>query len=89
MQRRETEGRRQGAERDATQPIAGQPRTDDEEEHLEEPERVPSLLTARELEARKPRKEGLPTGETDASASFDGEPDEPPITDDKPAKRKR
>lgn len=56
MQRRDMEERRKGAERDAAQPIAGQPRGDHEEDPLEEPERVPSFLSARELQASDPSK---------------------------------
>ena len=41
---------RRNAERDAAQPIAGQPR--DDEEQLQDAEAVPSFLTARELQAR-------------------------------------
>jgi hypothetical protein len=58
MQRNHTERRREprrGAEREATQPAAGQPR-DEEEDDLQNPEDIPSLLTAREFEARDPAK---------------------------------
>jgi hypothetical protein len=48
-------GARQGAEHDIVQPIGKQPPTE-EEEHTEEPERAPSFLSARELQARKPAK---------------------------------
>ena len=49
-------GRRKDAEKDAAQPIGGQPRSDDEEEHTEEPPRAPSFLSARELLAQDPAK---------------------------------
>ena len=64
--------RKDNAERNAAQPMAGQPRADDEEEGLESPERVPSLLTARELQARDPAK---------AERQDD---DEPALDDDEP-----
>ena len=48
--------RRKNAERDASQPIAGQPRSDEEDEDLQGPEQVPSFLTARELQARDTAK---------------------------------
>ena len=58
MQRNQNPGQnpRRNAERDAAQPIAGQPRTDEEDDALENPETVPSFLTARELQAREPAK---------------------------------
>jgi hypothetical protein len=59
MQRNESERRRdprKTAERDASQPMGGQPRPDDGDEPLEKPENVPSFLTARELQAREPAK---------------------------------
>ena len=46
-----------------------QPRTDDERDELEEPERVPSLLSARELQAPVP-------AENESPASVDEEPSE-------------
>jgi hypothetical protein len=75
MQRNEPERRRdprKTAERDASQPMGGQPRPgDDESESLQKPENVPSFLTARELQARDPAKnEGQkPTGERPATGS--------------------
>jgi hypothetical protein len=48
--------RSQNAERDAAQPMAGQPRSDDDEDSLQQPDDVPSFLTARELQARDPEK---------------------------------
>ena len=51
---------RHTAERDASQAMGGQPRTDDEEDDLQEPEQVPSFLTARELQARVPGKGPAP-----------------------------
>jgi hypothetical protein len=59
MQRNETERRREPrreAERDAAQPLGGQPRSGGDEDHLQEPDQVPSFLTARELQAREPAK---------------------------------
>jgi hypothetical protein len=58
MQRNQNPGQnpRRNAERDATQPVAGQPRADAEDEELQDPETVPSFLTARELQARDPVK---------------------------------
>jgi len=41
---------RQGAERDAAQPITGSPRSADDDEHLQPAEDVPSRLTAKEFE---------------------------------------
>ena len=51
---------RRTAERDATQAMGGQPRTDEEDDALPEPDRVPSFLTARELQV----PEGKPQAET-------------------------
>ena len=50
--------RRINADRDASQPIDGQPRADDDESdnELQKPDDVPSFLTARELQARDPAK---------------------------------
>jgi len=55
---------RHGAERDATQAMGGQPRTDDEDDELQEPDRVPSFLTARELQVQeaRPQAETAPKG---------------------------
>ena len=77
---------------DATQAMAGQPRSDAEDDELQEPERVPSFLTARELQAKDPAKgssAGDPGGDRHGSASFAGARDEPPITDDTPARGNR
>jgi hypothetical protein len=52
------ENPRRNAERDAVQPIAGQPRTDEEDDELQDPEQVPSFLTARELQAKDPARRG-------------------------------
>ena len=84
--------RRQGAEKDATQPMAGQPRDADDEEELEQPENVPSPLTAREFQARSPRGDAdgeKDTGERHASASFAGSKGEPAITEDEPPRGNR
>ena len=48
---------RRGAEHDASQPIGGAPREDDEDA-VQEAERVPSFLTARELQSRDPETKG-------------------------------
>ena len=50
MQQRSGTDRRRAAERNAAQPLGGQPRATDDEEELEEPERVPSLLQASEFD---------------------------------------
>jgi hypothetical protein len=63
MQRNQPERRhdpRKTAERDASQAMGGQPRPGsepDEDESLQKPENIPSLLTARELRAREPAKD--------------------------------
>ena len=94
MQRNRMDGRpqpRQNAERNATHPIAGQPR-DDDEDALEKPENVPSLLTARELQVRDPGKGEDGDGtieERHASASFDGEKGEPRVSDEEPPRGER
>ena len=85
MQRSSTEGQR-------AQQIGGQPRTNDDHDELENPERVPSFLTARELQAKEPGKgesRGDSGGDRHANASFEGERGEPAITKDKPARGKR
>ena len=84
--------RKDNAERNAAQPMAGQPRDADDEE-LQDPEKVPSFLTARELQARDPAKSGEnddgEAGERDASASFDGEKGEPTVDEDEPPRANR
>jgi hypothetical protein len=55
-QGKEREGRRQGAERTAAQPIGQESQAADEGDHPENPERAPSFLSARELQAREPAK---------------------------------
>ena len=64
--------RSQNAERDAAQPMAGQPRSDDDEDDLQQPDDVPSFLTARELQARDPAKAD---GAGDTADDADEEPD--------------
>ena len=84
--------RRQGAERDAAKPIAGQPQSDDAKEELQNPADIPSHLTARELRARDPAKTGegeRKTGERHASASFSGPKGEPIISDEDPPRGNR
>jgi hypothetical protein len=59
MERNEPERRREPrktAERDASQPVGGQPMPGDEDASLQKPEDTPSFLTARELQARDPAK---------------------------------
>ena len=59
MERNRTEdnrGPRRGAERDAAKPIDGEDPEVDQDGELQEPEEVPSFLTARELQARDPAK---------------------------------
>lgn len=91
MQQRSSTDRRRGAEREAAQPLGGQPRGDDAE--LEQPERVPSLLSAREFEYGQDRRQGArradDAGERHASASSGGEKGEPMITDEEPPRGKR
>src|SRR3954466_14107603 len=95
MQRNPPEARRnprRTAEKRATQAMVGQPRTDAEDAELQPPEQVPSLLTARELQARDPAKgssAGDPGGERHALASFTGTRDEPDIDDDDPPRGRR
>ena len=50
-QRAERGSSRKGAEPDAVQPIGEKPHTVDEEGDVEGPERAPSFLSARELQA--------------------------------------
>jgi hypothetical protein len=68
----QSEKPRHAAERDAAQPIAGQPREDGEE--LQQPENVPSFFSAREFQARGPAK-AVPAGGA-ATAADDGEEDD-------------
>ena len=72
--------RGRNAERDASQqPIAGQPRTDEEEDELQDREQVPSFLTARELQARDPSK-APPAPEGGRDPFAEEEDDEKPRT---------
>jgi len=81
---------RRSAERDATQAMGGQPRSDEEDDELQEPDRVPSFLSARELQAKDPAKgSGDSGGDRHGSASFAGTRDEPPVSDAKPARGDR
>jgi len=50
--------RRKSEEKDAAQPIGGQARSADEEDRMEEQERAPSFLSARELLAQDPKPAG-------------------------------
>ena len=89
MQRNQNPGQnpRSKAERDASQPMGGQPRTDEDDDELQDPEQVPSFLTAQELQAKDPAKRSSgDEGERDAFASSDD--DEPPRADrEKPMKQ--
>ena len=84
MQRNQNPGQhpRRNAERDAAQPLDGQPRTDDEDDTLQEPDQVPSFLTARELQAREPGK-----GEARSESSLDDDDDESGEDSGKPPKQ--
>lgn len=85
-------GPRRGAEREASQPIGGQPRSADEDSDLQKPEDAPSFLTARELQARDPAKgeSGADAGgERHGAASFDGPGGEPNVTDEEPPRGER
>lgn len=75
MQQRSGTDRRRAAERNAAQPLGVQPRAGDEDEELQEPERAPSPLSAREFEFGQERRMGerrnAPAGEPMAT---DAEP---------------
>ena len=94
MQRNPIEGDRnprKTGERDASQAIGGQPRTDDEDDELQQPENVPSFLTARELRAKAPRGDDREDtgGDRHAAASFSGSKGEPQTSDDEPPRGDR
>jgi hypothetical protein len=92
MQRNDAIPGRRNAERDAAQPIAGQPRGEAEDSGMEKPEGVPSRLTAREFQQpQRPagRDEDVGQGERHASASSMGAKGEPMITNDEPPRGKR
>jgi hypothetical protein len=55
-------GQRQNAEHDPAQPIGRQPQAGNEDDPLEKPERTPSFLSARELQARDSAKGGTRDG---------------------------
>lgn len=68
------------------------PRRNDDDDGLEKPEHKPSLLTARELQARDPGKmqpDEEKTGERHGSADFRGPKGEPHVTDETPARSKK
>ena len=71
----------------------GNPRRTGEpvDDELQQPDQVPSFLTARELQAKDPAKgeKDKVAGERHASASFTGPGDEPPISDDEPPRGDR
>jgi hypothetical protein len=69
MERRQNP--RRDADHDAAQSLGGQPRSDDDENDLQEPEITPSFLTARELQARDPG----PAPGDEADAGERGVPD--------------
>ena len=93
MQHRSGTDRRRAAERNASQPLAGQPRATEDDEELQEPERVPSFLSAREFDFKDRRaaaeRRAGDAGERHASASFGGSKGEPMITDGEPARGRR
>ena len=94
MQQRSATDRRRAAERNASQPLGGQPRATDDEEELQEPDRVPSFLSAREFDFGKDRRVGAERraregGERHATASFAGSKGEPAITDAEPPRGHR
>ena len=64
------------SERDASQAMFGNDRAEGDDEELEQPERVPSFLTARELQARDPAKPSPADGS--AMADDDDDEDEAP-----------
>jgi hypothetical protein len=83
---------RREAERNASQPMSGQPRADDDEERLEKPENVRSQLTAREFAAPDSGEQqdgDNKAGERHASASFTGNKGEPMVSEDNPPRGKR
>jgi hypothetical protein len=73
---------RAGAERDAAQQTAGQPRKAGDEEHLQRPDDVPSR-TDREMKKRDP------AADRHANASFEGSKGEPTISDEQPPRGDR
>jgi hypothetical protein len=73
---------RRGAERDAAQQAAGQPRKAGDEDHLQRPESVPSR-TEREMKNRDP------SADRHANASFGGSKGEPTISDEQPPRGNR
>ena len=93
MQERSGTDRRRAAERNAAQPLGGQPRAGDDDDELQEPDRVPSLLSAREFEfghdRRQAQRRAADAGERHAGASFGGEKGEPMITNDAPPRGDR
>lgn len=71
----DTRNPRHSAERDAPQAMGGQPRTDEEDDKSQEPDRVPSFLTARELQVPegKPQPDASPKGRVVRPAGDDEE----------------
>lgn len=88
MQRNQNPGQQPGrnAERDAAQPAAVQPRADDEDESLHDPDQVPSFLTAQELQAREPGK-GEARKSPDDDEEVGEESEEPAKRSDKPLRK--
>ena len=65
---------RRGAEKNAAQPISGEDRTDENEDDVQEPDAVPSFLTAKEFQAKDPKaNRSLPTNRKDESPEPDDE----------------
>ena len=77
---------RTNAEHDASQPMAGQPRDDEDDEELQDPDQVPSFLTARELQAHKP---GKGEGGDDAGIEDSSGHDDTSELDDEPKGKPR
>ena len=73
---------RDGAERDAAQQAAGQPRKAGDSGQLQRPEDVPSR-TSREMKDRDP------AADRHANASFEGSKGEPRISDETPPRGNR
>lgn len=65
---------RRSADRGASQAMGGQPRSDPDEDALQEPDKIPSHLTAQELQAKIPaRSEPRNAGGGDESPRGDAE----------------
>ena len=80
MARNQTQGRpekpRHDAEREAAQPLAGQPHDDDDDEQ-QQPGEVPNFLTAREFQVRDSAKVVPADDKVDADDDDDDDPERP------------